>query len=81
MQIVWTLLIGLLIGLVARMLKPGADSMGLIATALVGAGGSLLGNYAVQLLGFAHASQLAGFAAGVVGAIVLLVLLSLIRRG
>lgn len=80
MDIVWTLLIGLLIGLVARVIKPGRDSLGLIATTLVGVGGSFLGTYGARALGMVPSGQFGGFIAGVVGAIVLLVVLSLLRR-
>lgn len=80
MNIVWTLLIGLVIGLVARMVKPGNDSMGLIGTTLVGVGGSFVGTFGAQAMGLAHAGQAAGFLAGVAGAIVLLIVLSVVRR-
>ena len=40
MDILYTIIIGFIIGLVARFLKPGDDSMGIIATTLVGVGGS-----------------------------------------
>ena len=42
MDILYTILIGFVIGLVARFLKPGDDKMGIIATTLVGVGGSFL---------------------------------------
>ena len=48
MDIVWVILIGLVVGLVARMLKPGNDGMGFIMTILVGIGGALLATYAGQ---------------------------------
>jgi uncharacterized membrane protein YeaQ/YmgE (transglycosylase-associated protein family) len=79
MDIVWTAIIGLVIGLIARLLKPGPDSMGLIMTALVGIGGALLATWAGHYFGFYAEGQKAGFIAAVVGAVVLLVGLSMVR--
>ena len=70
----------LIIGLVARALKPGDDGMGIIATTLVGVGGSFLGTYGGRALGLYGANQVAGFIAGVVGAVILLVILALVKR-
>jgi uncharacterized membrane protein YeaQ/YmgE (transglycosylase-associated protein family) len=80
MEIIWTIVIGFVIGLVARLLKPGNDSMGIISTTLIGVGGSFLGTYGARALGLLQGGQMAGFIASVVGAIVLLVFLALLRR-
>lgn len=80
MDILYTILIGFIIGLVARALKPGDDGMGIIATTLVGVGGSFLGTYGGRALGLYGANQVAGFIAGVVGAVILLVILALVKR-
>ena len=80
MDILYTILIGFIIGLVARFLKPGDDKMGIIATTLVGVGGSFLGTYGGRALGLYGANQVAGFIAGVVGAVILLVILALVKR-
>ena len=80
MHIIWTIFIGLIVGLVARFLKPGDDSMGWIMTILLGIGGSLAATYGGQALGIYHAGQSAGFIGAVVGAIVLLVIYNLIRK-
>ncbi|MBV6751438.1 GlsB/YeaQ/YmgE family stress response membrane protein [Pseudomonas chlororaphis] len=80
MHIIWTIFIGLIVGLVARFLKPGDDSMGWIMTILLGIGGSLAATYGGQALGIYHAGQSAGFIGAVVGAIVLLVIYNLVRR-
>ena len=60
MDILYTIIIGFIIGLVARFLKPGDDSMGIIATTLVGVGGSFLGTYGGRALGLYGANQAAG---------------------
>ena len=76
----YTIVIGLIIGLVARLLKPGADGLGWIMTILVGIGGSLLATAAGQMLGIYQAGAVAGFIASVIGAIVLLFIVQMIRR-
>lgn len=68
-----TIIIGLVVGLVARFVKPGDDSMGWIKTILFGIGGSMAATYGGQALGLYQAGQGAGFIGSVVGAIVLLI--------
>ncbi|NML27213.1 GlsB/YeaQ/YmgE family stress response membrane protein [Zoogloea dura] len=72
MDIISTVVIGLLVGLIARFVKPGDDSMGWIKTILFGIGGSLLATYGGQALGLYRAGQGAGFIGSVVGAVILL---------
>ncbi len=74
MEIIGTIVIGLLAGLIARLLKPGKDSMGWIMTILLGIAGSVFATYAGQALGLYEAGEGAGFIGAVVGAIVLLVI-------
>ncbi|MEZ5483907.1 MAG: GlsB/YeaQ/YmgE family stress response membrane protein [Lysobacteraceae bacterium] len=78
MTIIWTILIGFVIGLVARALKPGKDKMGIIWTTLLGIGGSLAATYGGQQLGIYQPGETAGFIAAVIGAIILLILYGLI---
>lgn len=80
MGIIGTLFIGLLVGLVARWLKPGSNRMGWIMTMLLGVGGSVLATYAGQVLGLYAQGQPAGFIAAVLGAVALLVIGGLIRK-
>jgi len=80
MSIVWTILIGFIVGLVARAVKPGDDSAGFIVTTLIGVAGSLIVTYVGQAMGWYTAGQGAGFIASVLGAIVLLILYGLIKR-
>lgn len=81
MHLLGTLFIGLIAGLLARALKPGSDSMGWIMTALLGVAGSFLASYAGAALGLYVPGQPAGFAASVIGAIVLLLIVGLLRKG
>lgn len=80
MGLISTIFIGLIVGLVARFLKPGSDQMGWIMTILLGIGGAMVATYGGQALGFYHAGQGAGFIGSVVGAIVLLVVVGMIRK-
>ena len=78
MGIIGTIIIGLIVGLIARFLKPGNDSMGWIMTILLGIGGSLLATYGGQALGLSEAGDGAGFIGAVVGAIILLVIYGMV---
>ena len=80
MSIIYTIFIGLIVGLVARLLKPGKDAMGWILTIVLGVGGSLLATYAGQALGWYDAGETAGFIGAVVGAIILLILWGLFSK-
>ncbi|MHC8398130.1 GlsB/YeaQ/YmgE family stress response membrane protein [Pseudomonas sp. MDT1-17] len=80
MGIIGTIFIGLIVGLLARFLKPGDDSMGWIMTILLGIGGSLAATYGGQALGFYRAGEGAGFLGALVGAVILLVIYGLIKR-
>ncbi|RRV08997.1 GlsB/YeaQ/YmgE family stress response membrane protein [Pseudomonas sp. v388] len=80
MGIIGTIFIGLIVGLLARFLKPGDDSMGWIMTILLGIAGSLAATYGGQAVGFYKAGEGAGFLGALVGAIILLVLYGLIKK-
>ncbi|MCQ4347996.1 GlsB/YeaQ/YmgE family stress response membrane protein [Pseudomonas stutzeri] len=80
MGILGTLLIGLLVGVVARFLKPGDQPMGWVMTILLGIGGSVIATYGGQALGIYRAGQAAGFVGAVVGAIVLLVVFGYLKK-
>ncbi len=80
MGIIWTILIGFIVGLVAKMLTPGRDPSGFFITAIIGIAGSLLATYGGQALGLYRAGEAAAFIGSLVGAIVLLVVWGAIRR-
>jgi len=79
MSIIGTIVIGFIIGLIARFLKPGNDGMGFILTTALGIAGSFAATYGGQALGLYAPGQTAGFLGAVVGAIALLVLVNLLR--
>jgi uncharacterized membrane protein YeaQ/YmgE (transglycosylase-associated protein family) len=72
MHYVWMAVIGFIVGLIARAILPGAQSLGIILTAVLGIAGSLVAGFAGQALGWYTQGQPAGFIASVIGAIVLL---------
>ncbi len=80
MSILWTLLIGLVIGAVAKFLLPGKDPGGIIVTMLIGIAGSFVATYLGRVLGWYQEGQSAGFIMSVLGAILLLGVYHLIRR-
>jgi len=69
-----TLIVGLIVGLIARAIKPGNDSMGWIMTIVRGIAGSLIAGYVGRAMGWYQPGQPVGWIASVIGAIVLLVL-------
>ena len=80
MSIMWTILIGFVVGLVAKMITPGRDPSGFFITAAIGIAGSLLATYGGQAMGWYNAGKPAGFFGSLVGAVILLVLYHLFRR-
>jgi uncharacterized membrane protein YeaQ/YmgE (transglycosylase-associated protein family) len=80
MGIIWTLLIGLVIGAVAKLLMPGKDPGGIFITMAIGIAGSIVATYAGRAMGWYQEGQSAGFIMSVLGAIVLLAIYHLIRR-
>ncbi|VCU70881.1 hypothetical protein PIGHUM_02960 [Pigmentiphaga humi] len=80
LSLLGTLLVGLVVGLIARAIKPGSDNMGWIMTIVLGVAGSLLAGYAGRGLGWYEPGEPAGWIASVVGAIVLLVIVGMLRK-
>lgn len=80
MTYVWMAIVGFVIGLIARAILPGTQSLGIILTGLLGIAGSLLAGWAGHALGWYAQGQPAGFIASVVGAIVLLVVVGQLKR-
>ena len=71
MSLIGTLIVGLIVGLIARAIKPGNDGMGWIMTILLGVAGSFLATYLGVAMGWYEAGQPAGWIASVVGAMIL----------
>jgi uncharacterized membrane protein YeaQ/YmgE (transglycosylase-associated protein family) len=80
MSYVWMALLGFVVGLVARAVMPGTQSLGMIMTAALGIAGSFLAGLAGQALGWYAPGQPAGFLLSVIGALVLLFVVGLVKR-
>jgi uncharacterized membrane protein YeaQ/YmgE (transglycosylase-associated protein family) len=80
MSLVWTIIIGFVVGVVAKLVHPGRENMGFIMTTLLGIGGSLVAGYIGQALGFYQAGQGAGFIGSVIGALVLLIVYGAVKK-
>lgn len=80
MAIIGILLIGLFVGIVAKLLMPGKDPGGMVVTALIGVAGSLIAHYLGSALGWYLPGEPVGFFASVVGSMILLALYRLFRR-
>ena len=74
MQLIWTLIIGLIVGAVAKLLMPGKDPGGFIVTILLGIAGSFVGTFIGRAIGMYRDGSSAGFIMSVIGAMVLLLL-------
>lgn len=79
LSILAMLLIGLAVGLIARAIKPGDDSLGWIMTSLLGIAGSFLASYVGLAMGWYQQGEAAGWIASVIGAVVLLALYGLVK--
>jgi uncharacterized membrane protein YeaQ/YmgE (transglycosylase-associated protein family) len=80
MGLIGTILIGFVVGLIAKMLMPGKDPGGFIVTTLIGIAGSLLATFLGRTLGWYEVGQSAGFIAALIGAILLLVIYRMVKR-
>jgi uncharacterized membrane protein YeaQ/YmgE (transglycosylase-associated protein family) len=79
MTLIWAIVIGLIVGIVAKLLMPGRDPGGFIVTALLGIVGALVATFLGQAMGIYAAGQSAGFIGAVIGAIVVLFIYRLVR--
>ena len=80
LSILGTIVVGLIVGLIARALKPGNDSMGFIMTTLLGIAGAFAAKYAGIATGFYKEGDPVGWIASVAGAIVLLLIYGLLTK-
>lgn len=81
MGILWTIVLGFVIGVIAKLVHPGKENMGFFMTVLLGIAGSFLAGVIGQFLGWYTAGEGAGFIASVIVAIVLLVVYGRLRGG
>ena len=67
-----TIIVGFIVGVIAKLIMPGKENMGFIVTTLLGIAGSIVASYAGQAIGWYEAGQGAGWIGSIVGAFVLL---------
>lgn len=80
LHLIWTILIGLVVGAVAKLLMPGKDPGGWIVTAALGIAGSFIGTWLGRALHIYDRGETAGILMSLVGALILLGLYHLLRR-
>lgn len=80
MSMIWTLIIGVIVGAIAKLLMPGKDPGGFWITMLLGVAGAFVGTFLGRALGLYAADQSAGFIASIVGAVVLLAIYRMFTR-
>jgi uncharacterized membrane protein YeaQ/YmgE (transglycosylase-associated protein family) len=80
MHYLWTAIVGLVVGALAKFLMPGKDPGGFIVTIALGIAGSFVASYLGKSLGLYRTGQSAGFIASIIGAMVLLLGYRVVRR-
>ncbi len=79
LSLLWSAIIGLIAGALAKLIMPGKDPGGILVTMLIGISGALIFTFLGRLIGWYSESESAGFIASILGAIVLLVIYRLIK--
>ena len=80
MGLIYTLVIGLIVGAIAKLLVPGRDPGGWIITILLGIAGALVGTWLGRVLGIYSGGQTAGWIASIIGAVILLLIYRAVAR-
>jgi uncharacterized membrane protein YeaQ/YmgE (transglycosylase-associated protein family) len=79
MSIIWTIIIGFIVGIIAKFIMPGRNEpSGFILTTILGIIGAVVATYLGQAIGWYRADEGAGFIGAVIGAIVVLFIWGLI---
>jgi len=79
-HLLWTALIGLVVGAIAKFIIPGKEPGGIFITMLIGIAGAFLGTWLGRFVGHYQPGQSAGFLMSLVGALILLGIYHLIKR-
>jgi uncharacterized membrane protein YeaQ/YmgE (transglycosylase-associated protein family) len=80
MHILYIILVGLIVGAIAKLLMPGKDPGGWVITILLGIAGSFVGTYIGQALHLYSVGEPAGFIGSVIGAMILLFIYRLLTK-
>lgn len=81
MGIIWTIIVGFIVGVLAKFVHPGRENMGFVVTTLLGIAGALVATYLGQAIGWYQAGQGAGFIGGTVGAVLILIVYGRLAGG
>lgn len=76
----WTLITGLIVGAIAKLLTPGRSPGGFLITICIGIGGSILATFLLRMLGWYREGQSAHFLASLAGAVLLLVIYHMVVK-
>ena len=79
-SLLWTALIGLVVGALAKLLMPGKDPGGILITMVLGIAGSFLGTFLGRTVGHYQEGQSAGFIMSLIGAVILLAIYHFFRK-
>ena len=80
MSIIWMLVVGLIVGAIAKLLMPGRDPGGMLVTMMLGVAGALVAGFLGRALGWYREGEPAGILASVIGAILILVVYRLFAK-
>ncbi len=81
MGIVWTIIVGFVAGVIAKLVTPGDNEpSGFILTTLLGIVGAFVASYLGQALGWYGPGEGAGLIGSAVGAIIILLVWGLVRK-
>jgi len=80
MHLIWTILIGFVAGVIAKLFAPGTGPTGFFLTAALGIAGSLIATFLGQFVGWYKEGETAGFIGAIVGAVVLLAVYHFFRK-
>ncbi|NLA67810.1 MAG: GlsB/YeaQ/YmgE family stress response membrane protein [Gammaproteobacteria bacterium] len=75
----WIILVGFVVGVLARLIKPGKQDIGIILTVVLGIVGALFAGWVGRLLGWYAEGEKVGFIASLVGAIVILFIAEMVN--
>jgi uncharacterized membrane protein YeaQ/YmgE (transglycosylase-associated protein family) len=79
-HILWVMIVGLIVGALAKLIMPGRDPGGIFVTMLIGLAGSLVGGFFGRLIGLYEPHERAGFIVSTLGAILLLWLYRVVQK-
>lgn len=79
-SLLWTAVIGLIVGALAKLIMPGKDPGGILVTMILGIAGSFVGTFLGRLIGHYEPGQSAGFIMSLIGAVILLAIYHFFRR-